>query len=137
MHGCRDIAGSPYDSCYPADRHRTAENRLAGETIPVMPATFSIGPILPNATRETLAGDMDACTRSRNSIRYAYDSEYRQRSHSGNLTAGRVWLGLCGSIVLLHPTQAHQRQADLQSSDERRGGKECVRTYRSRWETYK
>src|SRR3546814_11256455 len=51
MHGCRDSAGSPYDSCYPADRHRTAENRLAGETIPVMPATFSIGSILPNATR--------------------------------------------------------------------------------------
>ena len=44
------------------------------ETIPVMPATFSIGPILPSTTTETLGVELDACTRSRNSIRYAYDS---------------------------------------------------------------
>src|SRR5690606_25058291 len=34
MHGCRDIAGSPYDSCYPADCHRHRRKSSGQESFP-------------------------------------------------------------------------------------------------------
>jgi len=44
----------------------TAENRLAGDSFPAVPATFSIGPILSGVATECLGRRAFACTRSRN-----------------------------------------------------------------------
>src|SRR3546814_11965165 len=54
----------------------------------------------------------------------------RMAEEAGHFTLQDVILGICSKMTRRHPHLFGER------SEERRGGKECVRTCRSRWSPY-
>src|SRR5690606_5926930 len=121
--GCRDIAGSPYGSCYPADRFVPPKFGCPGpEACPGDTRHFPIRPICSGYATETTQWPILRLHAQSDCTQYPYAWEYRQRLPTRNSRAvdGRFGPARAVAFVLFHATNVHQSQAHLQG-DQRPG----------------